>query len=101
MSTAVACNVQQFADLSGLSKSTVRRYLKAGKLPHDQPGGPRCRILIPLSALPSSENEPASVDPESGPTEEAITAEAEHPQTLERLPGPKPRWARQGPAARN
>ena len=41
----------QFADYSGLSLATVRRYLERDKLPKCQPGGPRCRILIPRSAL--------------------------------------------------
>ncbi len=98
-STAVACSVQKFADMSGLSESTVRRYVKAGKLPHDQPGGPRCRILIPLSALPSTDNKSVAGDPETRPTAAMITDQAKQPQTLERLPGPKPRWVRQGPAA--
>src|SRR5271154_886209 len=98
MSTAVTCSVQEFADLYGLSTSTVRRYVRARKLPYDQPGGPRCRILIPLSALSHSGSGSASVDL-AAPTISEAASRPEQPKNLERLPGPKPRWARQGPAA--
>ena len=42
---------QEFASCSGLSLVTVRRYLADGRLPAVQPGGRRCRVLIPRSAL--------------------------------------------------
>jgi hypothetical protein len=42
---------KEFAQLKGLSLSTVHRYLKAGKLPYSQPGGRGHRILIPVGAL--------------------------------------------------
>jgi excisionase family DNA binding protein len=45
---------QAIADLSGLSLSTVHRYLDKGKLPKEQPGGKRCRVLIPRDALEST-----------------------------------------------
>jgi excisionase family DNA binding protein len=97
--TAVTCSVEKFAELSGLSDSTVRRYVKAGKLPHNQPGGRRCRILIPLSALSHSGSGSASVDLADPTISEAASNQPEQPENLERLPGPKPRWARQGQAA--
>jgi len=42
---------QEFAALCGLALITVRRYLADGRLPSVQPGGHRCRVLIPRSAL--------------------------------------------------
>src|SRR5262245_17119909 len=47
---------KQYAELTGFSLATVRRYLRANKLPRLQPGGPRGRIAIPLSALGPSEH---------------------------------------------
>ena len=44
---------EEFAHLSGLSLSTVRRYLADGRLPKVQPGGPRCRVLIPRQQFPA------------------------------------------------
>jgi excisionase family DNA binding protein len=41
----------EFASCSGLSLVTVRRYVDDGRLPAAQPGGHRCRVLIPRSAL--------------------------------------------------
>ena len=42
---------QEFAAKSGISLVSVRRYIAAGRLPSVQPGGRRCRVLIPQSAL--------------------------------------------------
>jgi len=42
---------KEFAVLSGLSLSTVRRYLADGRLPKIQPGGHRGRVLIPCDVL--------------------------------------------------
>jgi len=44
-------SVNDFAILSGLSLSTIRRYVADGRLPSIQLGGPRCRVLIPRDAL--------------------------------------------------
>jgi hypothetical protein len=41
-----------FARRTGLSLSTVRRYIAAGRIPVAQPGGFRGRVLIPQGALP-------------------------------------------------
>ena len=41
----------EFSQQSGLSIASVRRYLRDGKLPFAQPGGPRGRILMPADAL--------------------------------------------------
>jgi excisionase family DNA binding protein len=44
-------SVRELAQLSGLSELTIRRLLRAGKIPCFQPGGPRCRVLVPADAL--------------------------------------------------
>ena len=51
MSSAQYLSPEQFSELSGLSIATIRRYVRACKLPFVQPGGPRGRILIPADAL--------------------------------------------------
>lgn len=43
--------LRQFAASSPLSESTVRRLVRQGKLPHQQPGGPNTAILIAADAL--------------------------------------------------
>ena len=34
-----------------LNESTVRRWVRSGRLPHCQPGGPKTLILVPEDAL--------------------------------------------------
>ncbi len=76
---------QEFSRLSGLSLATVHRYLKKGRLPYRQPGGPRSRILIPAVAL-----EAAATVAEITP---AALVKAAPAVPSPRLPGPRPRWA--------
>lgn len=81
----------EFAKLSGLSLATVWRYLAAGRIPKTQPGGRRCRILIPRSALSTVNSTSGSADdanqtaaPSSNcDTDPSINAESR---------GRKPRW---------
>ena len=42
---------QEMVEKAGISLSTVWRYIRAGRFPIVQPGGPRCRVLIPRDAL--------------------------------------------------
>lgn len=83
---------EEFCHHSGLSLATVHRYLKKGKLPFYQPGGPRTRILIPTDAVESVSRSatqggraaaPATAQPSS------TSADRRAP-----LPGPRPRWTR-------
>lgn len=84
----------EFAARSGLSLITVRRYLAEGKLPKYQPGGKRCRVMIPVSAL----SLPLSLDiqDQTGTVADEIPA-TELPQTNQTpasdvIAGPPPRW---------
>lgn len=82
---------QEFAERSGLSMSSVRRYLADGRLPKSQPGGPRCRVLIPVDAL--QQTSPKSVLHETAsravnPSAEAAPGGA----TSHDLSGPQPEW---------
>ena len=43
--------LRDFAKLSPVSESTIRRWVTAGKLEHIQPGNAGTTILIPLDAL--------------------------------------------------
>lgn len=82
---------QEYASKKGLSIATVRRYLKKGSLPKSQPGGPGCRVLIPVSAIGAS--------CESVPQSDVRHETKERPKNLRKtpsnakpIPGPTPRW---------
>lgn len=81
---------QEYCERTGLSIATVHRYLKAGRVPHAQPGGPRGRILIPTEALdlgqvgsPARTGQNTAADPR-GPHASGTTGR----------PGPVPAWRR-------
>jgi hypothetical protein len=83
----------EYAALRGCSMATVRRYLKAGKIAHEQPGGFRCRIFIAANlAKPDSPTvtapPSAGVDETSAP---GMIALAATPST-DRRHGPRPSW---------
>jgi len=80
--------VEQVIACSGLSDSTIRRWIAGGVLPHAQPGGKRSRILIAKSAL-----------------ERLLQTEVPVPAPVAQLPvevkppnpqrsGPTPKWLR-------
>ena len=82
----------EFVELSGLSLSTVRRYLRDGCLPKFQPGGSRCRVLIPRVALDTVE----AADRKSvGEPKTASSSETKHT-----LGGSSSEVAPSGPAPR-
>ncbi|WP_145044259.1 helix-turn-helix domain-containing protein [Gimesia chilikensis] len=74
---------EEFAQFSGLSVPTIHRYLKSGRLPYIQPGGFRCRILIPQNALNSSGKIPSENSP-------SVPPRAKKPQV--KTSGPEPAW---------
>ena len=86
----------EYSSRSGLSLSTVSRYLAAGLLPKVQPGGPRCRVLIPIEALNSLSLQATGRD--TAPTvvrdnlggEQATSSEPKTSRSPQR--GPAPRW---------
>ena len=77
---------EQFSEVSGLSLATIHRYLANGRLPKVQPGGKRCRVLIPRSALSVVVNaaESLTIPPPVGPVN--------HLQPTRVLSGATPRW---------
>jgi len=84
----------EFSRVSGLSLSTVRRYLASGRLPKVQPGGRRCRVLVPREAL-----EVFQPPAESYATAQTEIREDDHskgpsskPSSQPRTRGPRPRW---------
>lgn len=85
-----AVSPEEYAHLTGLSLSTVRRYVRDQRLPSVQPGGRRCRVLIPRTALVHV-----------SPTDQGLGAQAASASTLpvqqapsrgSKLPGPAPHW---------
>lgn len=80
----------EFGVMSSLSLATIRRYLRDGRLPSIQPGGPRCRVLIPgtaLEAFLAAKHIEGSRKTERSPTVTKPTYIPSKP-----LPGPKPNW---------
>jgi excisionase family DNA binding protein len=76
--------IEEFGRATKLSDKTVRRHIKAGKIPAWQPGGPGTRILIPASCLGSSFVPPV-------PASDSSTA-SDSNLKKEKLPGMTPRW---------
>lgn len=80
-----------FVALSGLSLATVRRYVADGRLPSAQPGGRRCRVLIPVSALSGFVRTRPTIAPQPQPKSPTTSIASRHiPKKT--LPGPPPRW---------
>lgn len=80
---------QEFAELSGLSLSTVHRYLKSGRIEFVQPGGPRSRILISRHALQKK-----TPEADKGGTPGDSTSADTDKQPVS---GPRPRWMKKNP----
>lgn len=72
---------QDFAQLAGLSLSTVRRRIHDGTLPHWQPGGKRTAVRIPRGAL--------SVSPPDSSSASALSPTNAPPKSRT---GQRPRW---------
>ena len=79
-------SVAEFAQRTGLSETTVRRYLKKGLLPRYQPGGRRSRVLIPAAALTETREK------ESAPTGSNSPPPTKEIAVTKNNPGPTPRW---------
>lgn len=78
----------EVARLTGLSIPTIRRYLKDGRLPKVQPGGRRCRVLIPRSAIESIGLPVAQAAKEDAWQDENTGATDSTPKSH----GPLPKW---------
>jgi excisionase family DNA binding protein len=72
-------SIRELAAHTGVSVSTLRRLLKAGRIAAVQPGGPRTRLLFRPDALDQNPTQPPGA---------ALPAPA--PQAPPR--GPRPRW---------
>ena len=72
--------LQELAERSGYSVSTIMRYKKQGKIPFYQPGGPGCKMRFPADALERTHTPPDKPSP--------------FPTDQKPLPGPKPKWTR-------
>lgn len=81
---------KEFAQLTGFSLVTVRRYLSSGRLPKYQPGGKNCRVGIPLAVLELflDSTAPKTAD-ESPAGSEPEPSQQSSPRTHQ---GPPPRW---------
>jgi|GEM_PF-4430080 len=89
--SAVYLSPAEVARRTGLSIATVRRYVQGGALPKYQPGGRRCRVMIPIAALESFQSA-TSTEGTSTPS----TSRKEEALAKEQRPrfGPRPRWTR-------
>lgn len=84
---------REFVAQSGVSLPTVRRYLRNGRLPFIQPGGPHCRVLIPRSALKRFGTVIAVTSTSEANQSPSVAA----PPSVRRkpLPGPNAKWRSQ------
>ena len=82
-------SVEEMIIQSGLSASTIRRWIKRGVLPHLQPGGTHSRVLIPADALDQLKPVPVAV-----PTSTAQPT-VEIPPTPPQRRNSSPKWRRQ------
>ena len=84
---------KDFTLLSGLSLSTVRRYLKDGRLPKIQLGGVGCRVLIPRDAVEQYLRSAANSDECVGPSPADACDDSKPTDCNQhRQHGPTPRW---------
>jgi hypothetical protein len=74
-------DIDELSALSGLSTSTLRRYVRQGKIAALQPGGPGSRLLFRPDALEAAALLPAA--------SEIVTPASSGPR---RLPGRQPGW---------
>jgi excisionase family DNA binding protein len=83
----------EFVQLTGLSLSTVRRYLASGRLPKVQPGGDRCRVLIPRGALQEYCRSSTASDESVGPHPvDGADVPLSSNSSTPRRHGPAPKW---------
>ncbi len=75
----------EFADLSGLSLSSVHRRIADRSLPFIQPGGKRKAIRIPRTALEALQ--PTRAVPDSEPADSSVSAKTK--------PRHQPHWQRE------
>jgi hypothetical protein len=82
------CDFEEFARLTGLSVSTLKRRKRDGSLFYFQPGGPRSRVLIPRDAIERVLSQPKlAVNVPEKPSPAHLNTKTP------RLPGPLPKWA--------
>lgn len=75
--------IPEFAQRVSLSTKTIRRRIESGDLPAWQPGGPRTRVLIPVSCLAQ----------DNTLTDESSHVHSNLPNKKSRkLSGPTPNW---------
>lgn len=79
---------EQFAQVTGLSVKTVRRRLKAGKLPADQSGGPGTLWLIDYDAFLMRISDDAVASPKSSAATPPVKGSSD------KISGPRPKWTR-------
>src|SRR5688572_29451287 len=79
---------EKFAQVTGISVKTVRRRLRAGKLPADQSGGPGTLWLIDYDAF-LQRIRGAAVD-----SQHAMAAGQAANGNEEKISGPRPKWTR-------
>jgi hypothetical protein len=87
-------SVKEFVAATGLSPSTVRRYLAQQKLPKLQFGGKRSRILIPLDATKLLDAMPGEHRTNSAIEVDGPTTPTNVPTERLHLSGCKPKWMR-------
>jgi excisionase family DNA binding protein len=76
--------INELADVTGYSVSTLQRLRRKGALPFYQPGGPGTRIVFPADAI---ERAAKTNQNDAGLPHEAAAAASDFPRR-----GPRPKW---------
>ena len=82
----------EFAERTGLSLATVRRYIAAGRIPVAQPGGFRSRVLIPRDALVLPRPAPQGQRQLAADPDRQRGSSQNPANHSDRLSGPRPGW---------
>jgi excisionase family DNA binding protein len=75
--------IEELSGLLGVSVPTLRRWIRDGKLPARQPGGPGTRLLFPLAQISRLLEPPGPAAPKTVASSAATRA---------RLSGRQPAW---------
>lgn len=88
MSSRQFVSPQVFAQLAGISESTLWRRIRDQSIPSWQPGGRRTRVLIPLSALGAVQSAAVESSADDAPRDAA---------PRKPIPGPPRKWRTRTP----
>jgi hypothetical protein len=101
--SAAFLTMKEFLALVPLSEATVRRYMKKGLIPFEQPGGKRARVLFRADAMercgvakanPAEPQPEQATDPASPVVNPSTPTQTTKKASNKLRRGPVPKWLR-------